>query len=109
MTNKRTRHSRNKQRRNTGILHFVQDDGVGGNGGKLTYPGEFLLSLVFRMRVSIASVAARSSGSVTSRTISVWPMAVGRTKERMPLRFFLSREVRATSFLAVALNFGSGP
>jgi len=46
---------------------------------------------------------------VTLRTISVLPMAVGRTKERMPLRFFLSREVRATSFFGVALNGGSGP
>src|SRR6202789_4263288 len=62
-----------------------------------------------RMRVSMDWVAARSSGSVRSRTISVVPMAVGRTKERMPLRFFLSREVRATSFSAVALKRGKGP
>jgi len=54
-------------------------------------------------------VAARSSGLVTSRTISTLPMAVGRMKERMPLRFFLSRAVRATSFSAVALKVGSGP
>ena len=35
--------------------------------------------------------------------------AGGRTKERVPLRFFLSLEVRATSFSAVALKGGSGP
>ena len=61
------------------------------------------------MRVSMALVEARSSDSVTLRTISVLPMAVGRTKERTPLRFFLSRAVRATSFCAVALNGESGP
>ena len=32
-----------------------------------------------------------------------------RTKERTPLRVFLSLEVRATSFSAVALNGDSGP
>src|SRR6266852_6179772 len=53
------------------------------------------VAVCWRIRVSMDSVAARSSGSVTSRTISVLPMAVGRTKERMPLRFFLSRAVRA--------------
>ncbi len=55
------------------------------------------------------SVAVRSSDSVTSRTIWAVPMAVGRTKERMPLRFFLSREVRETSFSAVALKGDRGP
>ena len=55
------------------------------------------------------SVAARSSGCVTSRTIFTMPMPVGRMKERVPLRFFLSPEVRATSFAAVALKGESGP
>ena len=36
----------------------------------------------------------------------VAPMPLGRTKERMPLRFFLSRLVKATSFCAVALKAG---
>ncbi len=54
-------------------------------------------------------VAARSSGVVTSRTISVCPMRVGRTKDKEPLRFFLSRAVRATSFSAVASKGESGP
>ena len=35
------------------------------------------------------SVAARSSASVTSRTISVVPMPVGRTKERRAAAVFL--------------------
>src|SRR5581483_1305554 len=39
--------------------------------------------------------ASSSSRSVTSRTIVTLPMPVGRTKERAPLRFFLSLAVSA--------------
>ena len=55
------------------------------------------------------SVAVCSSASVMSRTMVVLPMVVGRTKERVPLRFFLSPWVRATSDAALALNGGMGP
>ena len=104
-----------------GVEHLLDVRGggalVGGAGGAGS-GGEFMFGLrAVRHRTmldgfdesSMDSVAARSSGSVTSRTISVLPMAVGRTKDRLPLRFFLSREVRATSFSAVALKCGSGP
>jgi hypothetical protein len=36
MTNKETNNSKNKERRNTGVLHFVQDDGEKQTTAKAT-------------------------------------------------------------------------
>ena len=56
-----------------------------------------------RVHASPVRRRSRSSASVTSRTTVASPMPTGRTKERVPLRFFLSLAVSATSVCGVGV------
>src|SRR6202789_1708363 len=58
---------------------------------------------------TICVAASSSSDSVTAFTTAASPIPTGRTKERAPLRFFLSFAVRATRSVALAVKGCIGP